>query len=151
MVLVDGKGVPLGVHLSPANLAESQLADTTLDQVAVPRRGPGRPRKKPERIVADKGYDSRGLHLRMKRKGILFIAPHLRNRKNPFQDCRHLRRYKRRWIVERTIAWLFNFRRLTVRYEHKIELFQAFILSRSGSSDSNTNGPQSKLRLHPRP
>jgi transposase len=127
MVLVDGKGIPLGVHLSSANRAEVHLAETTLDQVAVPRGGPGRPRKKPRRIVADKGYDCRGLHLRMKRKGILFIAPHLSNRKNQFQDGRHLRRYKRRWIVERTIAWLFNFRRLTVRYERKVELFQAFL------------------------
>ncbi len=127
MVLVDGKGIPLGVLVSSANHAEAKLAEPTLDQVAVPRRGRGRPRKKPLRIVADKGYDSRLLHLRMKRKGILFIAPHLRNRKHPFQDGRHLRRYKRRWIVERTIAWLFNFRRLTIRYERKIELFQAFL------------------------
>lgn len=127
MVLVDGKGVPLGVHLSPANLAESQLAEETLEQVAVPRRGPGRPRKKPKRIVADKGYDSRKLWEAMKAKGIDFIAPHLSNRTNLYQDGRKLRRYKRRWIIERTNAWLFNYRRLVVRYEHRIEHYRAFL------------------------
>ena len=83
MVLVDGQGIPLGVHLSPANRAESQLAEETLAQVAVPRAGPGRPRQKPERIVADKGYDSIKLWERVKRCGIQLIVPHrssVRNR-----------------------------------------------------------------------
>jgi len=127
MVLVDGKGLPLGMLLAPANLAESQLAHQTLDQVAVPRAGRGRPRKKPERIVADKGYDSRAVWLRMKKRGIDFISPHLSNRKTRFQDGRKLRRYRRRWIVERTFAWLFNFRRLFVRYERQTRLFHAFL------------------------
>lgn len=127
MVLVDGQGVPLGVHLSAANRAESHLADATLEQVAVPRRGPGRPRKKPERIIADKGYDARALWQRMKDRGIDFIAPHLRNRKTRFQDGRKLRRYRRRWIIERTNAWLFNFRRLVVRWDRKLESFSAFL------------------------
>jgi len=127
MVLVDGKGVPLGMHLAPANLAESHLAEATLDQVAVRRSGPGRPRKKPERLIADRGYDSRKLFDRMKRKGIDFIAPHLSTRKNRYQDGRKLRRYRRRWIVERTFAWLFNFRRLVSRYDRKIEHFRAFL------------------------
>ena len=127
MVRVDGKGVPLGVHLSAATPAESSLAEATLDAVAVPRPGRGRPRKRPERIVADRGYDSRALWRRMKERGIDFIAPHLRTRKRRFQDGRKLRRYRRRWIVERTNAWLFNFRRLVVRYERKIEVFRGFL------------------------
>lgn len=127
MVLVDGKGVPLGVHLSAANHHESKLAEITLEQVAVPRSGRGRPRKKPERIIADKGYDSSALRQRMRSKKIDFIVPHLRNRKNRTQDGRKLRRYRRRWIVERTNAWLFNFRRLVVRYERKIENFRALL------------------------
>lgn len=63
----------------------------------------------------------------MQSRGIDFIAPHLRTRVRRFQDGRKLRRYRRRWIVERTNAWLFNFRRLVVRYERKIELFRAFL------------------------
>jgi transposase len=127
MVLVDGKGVPLGMLLSAANRAEAHLAEETLDQVAVRRAGPGRPRKKPDRIIADKGYDARPLWLRMKARGIDFISPHLSNRKTIFQDGRKLRRYRRRWIVERKFAWLFNFRRLFVRYERETRLFHAFL------------------------
>jgi transposase len=121
MVLVDGAGVPLGVHLSSANLAECQLAEATLAQVAKPQR------HKLRRIIADRGYDSRPLHDRMARQGIELLAPHLSTRTNRFQDGRKLRRYRRRWIIERTNAWLFNFRRLVVRYEHRIETYRAFL------------------------
>ncbi len=128
MVLVDGQGVPLGVHLSPANRAEVQLAEPTLAQVAVPRAGPGRPKQKPARLIADRGYDSRELWARLGRRGIDLIVPHLRSRRHRFQDGRKLRRYRRRWIIERTISWLLSFRRLTVRYEHRLELYHAFVL-----------------------
>lgn len=127
MVLVDGQGIPLGVHLSPANLAESHLAEATLAQVAVPRAGRGRPKQKPTRIIADKGYDSHALWLRLKRRGIQLIAPHLSTRTHRFQDGRSLRRYKRRWLVERTNAWLHNFRRLVTRYDNKLEHYRAFL------------------------
>jgi len=119
MVLVDGQGVPLGVHLSSASPGEASLAEATLAQRVT--------RKLPERIIADKGYDWRALWERLKKRGIDLIAPHLRTRKHRFQDGRKLRRYKRRWVVERTNAWLFNFRRLTVRYERRVELFKAFL------------------------
>ena len=127
MVLVDGQGIPLGVHLSPANRAESQLAEETLACVAVPRAGPGRPKQNPLRIVADRGYDSVKLWERLRRRGIDLIAPHIKTRKHHFQDGRGLRRYRRRWIVERTNAWLHNFRRLVTRYENKIEHYRAFL------------------------
>jgi transposase len=127
MVLVDGAGVPLGVHLSPANLAESHLAEATLATVAVKRRGAGRPKRKPARIIADRGYDSRRLWTRLKARGIQLIAPHQSNRTHLFQDGRALRRYRRRWIIERTNAWLLNFRRLTVRYDHHLEHYRAFV------------------------
>jgi transposase len=119
MVLVDGQGVPLGVHLSAATPAEHSLAIATLEERVTERL--------PDRIIADKGYDARYLWTAMKERGVDLIAPHLRNRKNRYQDGRKLRRYRRRWIVERTNAWLFNFRRLVVRYEHKLENFRAFI------------------------
>ncbi len=50
------------------------------------------------------------------------IAPHRRNRKKPrIQDGRKLRRYERRWKIERLFAWLGNFRRLVVRYERRVD------------------------------
>lgn len=127
MVVVDGKGIPLGSLLASASPAEVRLAEETLEAVKIPRRGRGRPRKRPVRLIADKGYDSDPLRKRLKALKIDLIVPHRRNRKKPkTQDGRKLRRYRRRWKVERTFAWLGNFRRLIVRHERRIEVYRAF-------------------------
>src|SRR5712691_2189059 len=60
---------------------------------------------------------------RLRSYGIELISPHRRNRKNRTQDRRRLRRYRRRWKIERLFAWLQNFRRLVVRYERYAENF----------------------------
>lgn len=125
MVLASGQGIPLGVELAAANRYEGDLALQTLDNVSVKRPRNGRPC--PERIIADKGYDSRKLRNAMKSRGIDFIVPHLRTRRRKTQDGRKLRRYRRRWIVERTNAWLFNFRRLFVRYERILENYRGLL------------------------
>lgn len=94
--------------------------------MSVPRRR-GRPRNKPVRIIADKAYDSDPLRHRLKQRGIELIAPYRWNkRKKPHQDGRKLRRYQRRWKVERTNAWLGNFRRLVVRYDRLFSVYQGF-------------------------
>jgi len=127
MVLVDGQGTPLGVHLDSASPAEVKLAEVTLQTVKVAGLGPGRPRTRPKRIVADKAYDSDPLRDRLGKRGIELIAPHRKNRRRPpTQDGRALRRYRRRWTVERTFAWLGNFRRLVVRYDRSLTIYQAF-------------------------
>jgi transposase len=79
----------------------------------------------PDRIIGDKAYDSDGLDERLLReRGIELIAPHRRKRRrHRTQDGRKLRRYKRRWKVERLFAWLQNFRRLVVRYEYHADNF----------------------------
>ena len=59
--------------------------------------------------------------------GVEMIAPHRSNRKHHTQDRRPLRRYCRRWKIERLFAWLQNFRRLTVRWERSLENFVAMI------------------------
>jgi transposase len=129
MAVVDGKGVPLGVHLDSASPNEVTLIETTLDRVAVPRSGRGRPRKNPRRLIYDRAADCDPLRDRLKRRGIELICPHRRNRKKPAtQDGRKLRRYKRRWKIERTFAWLGNFRRLVVRWERHINVYRAFFL-----------------------
>jgi transposase len=127
MVLVERSGLPLGVQLAAATVAEVELAEATLATVAVPRGGPGRPKMRPKRLVADRGYDSRALWARLRRRGIELIAPHLRSRKRRWQDGRRLRRYRHRWIVERTIAWLLSFKRLVVRCERRLEVYRAFV------------------------
>jgi transposase len=128
MVVVDGAGVPLGDHLHSASPAEVKLAETTLAAIRVRRRHrPGRPRQKPERVIMDRGYDSDGLRKQLRRRGIEPIVPHRKGRrKPPTQDGRALRRYKRRWIVERTFSWLGNYRRLTVRYDHSLTIYRGF-------------------------
>ena len=128
MVVVDGKGVPLGDYLHSASPAEVKLAETTLATIRVRRRHrAGRPRQKPLRVIADKGYDSDGLRARLRRRGILLIAPHRSNRyRTPPQDGRVLRRYRRRWIIERTFAWLGDFRRLVARYDRSLTIYRAF-------------------------
>jgi transposase len=128
MVVVDGAGLPLGNHLHSASPAEVKLVEATLATVRVGRRhGGGRPRQKPVRLIADRAYDSDPLRKQLAARGIELIAPHRKNRrKPPTQDGRALRRYKRRWTVERTFAWLGNFRRLIVRHDRSLNIYQAF-------------------------
>jgi transposase len=127
MVVVDGQGIPLGAHLDSASPSEMKLLEPTIEKIAVPRNGRGRPRKNPVRIIADKGYDSDPLRERLAKRGIDLICPYRNNnKKKKYQDGRKLRRYKRRWTVERTFAWLQNFRRLVVRWEREIIVYQAF-------------------------
>ena len=124
---MDGQGVPLGGCLASASPAEVTLLEPTLETIAVPRRGRGRPRKNPRRIIADKGYDSDPLRERLKRRGIELICPYRKNNtRRLYHDGRKLRRYRRRWKVERSFAWLGNFRRLLVRHEHLITMYRAF-------------------------
>jgi transposase len=128
MVVVDGEGVPLGKQLYSASPNEVRLAEETLASVHVTRRQRGgRPRQKTQRVIADRAYDSDPLRERLASRGIELITPHRGNRSKPAtQDGRALRRYRRRWKVERTLAWLGNFRRLVVRYDRSITIYEAF-------------------------
>ena len=126
MVLVDSEGVPLGVRLESASPYEVTLAEATLAEVRVPQPR-GRPRQNPERLIGDTPYDSDPLRERMQRRKIDVIAPYRENRKKrPYEDGRKMRRSKRRWIVERTHAWLGQFRRLLVRHEFLLSTYRAF-------------------------
>ena len=126
MVLVDGGGLPLGVRLESASPGEVTLAEATLGEVKVPR-AKGRPRQKPKRVIADRAYDSDPLRERLKKRGLDLIVPYRSNSKlRRHEDGRKLRRYRRRWIVERTNAWLGQFRRLLVRHEHLLATYRAF-------------------------
>jgi transposase len=128
MVVVDGEGVPLGATVHSASPAESALIETTLDTITKPRKGRGKIRARIQRLIVDKAYDKDALRFRMADRDIELICPHRRNRTRlQLQDGRALRRYRRRWKVERTFAWLQNFRRIATRYERKASMFLAFI------------------------
>jgi transposase len=97
-----------------------KLVEPTLQERFVPEL--------PERLIGDKAYDSDRLDERLQQHyGAELIAPNKINRRVPTQDGRPLRRYRRRWKMERLFAWLFNFHRLVVRYEYHAENFQGFV------------------------
>jgi transposase len=77
-------------------------------------------------MVGDKAYDSDPLRAKLAARGIELIAPPRKSRKTILQDGRALRRYRRRWKVERTFAWIGNFRRLVVRYDRSITMYCGF-------------------------
>jgi transposase len=127
MVVVDGEGIPLACRLDSARPAEVKLLEPTLDAVDVLPARAVEERPQPKRLVLDRGYDSDPLRQRLAARGVEMICPHRKNRQRPkTQDGRPLRRYRRRWKVERTFAWLGNFRRLVVRYERRLDVYQAF-------------------------
>ena len=125
MLVVDGNGIPLALVISRASRAEVRLAQETLDRVRVPRKS-GRPRKRPERLVADKAYDSDEFRLWLRRKGVIPCIPPRENRKGRRKKWEE--EYKERWRVERTFAWVENFRRLVVRYERMAKMYEAFCI-----------------------
>jgi transposase len=81
----------------------------------------------PEKLIGDKAYDADALDEKMRACGVEMIAPHRSNRNYKTQDGRPLRRYRRRWKVERLFAWLQNYRRLVTRWEHRVENFLGFV------------------------
>ncbi len=121
MALADASGLPLAVCAASASPHEVTLVEATLAASFLDER--------PERLIGDRrAYDSDPLDAALREKGIEMIAPHRRNRKKrKTQDGRKLRRYKRRWKIERLFAWLHNFRRLVVRYERRAENYLGFV------------------------
>lgn len=114
--------------MASATPAEITLIEAAWEKVCVPQRPRRASLCKPKRLILDRAYDADWLRLRMREQGIEVICPHrLGRRKPPLQDGRSLRRYKKRWIIERTIAWLGNFRRLLIRWERSPKMYLAFL------------------------
>ena len=123
MAIADSQGLPIAVCIESASPHEVTLVDKTLHHRFT--------RRFPKRLIGDKAYDSDPLDTRLKRhRGIEMIAPHrlVRNRRNePTQDGRPLRRYRRRWKVERLFAWLHQFRRIVIRWEFHAANYLGFV------------------------
>ena len=115
MAVADRHGLPVSVCVESATPHEVKLATNTLVQMIVPDA--------PENLIGDNAYESDKLDCELRQYGIELIAPHRISRRNMTQDLRRLRRYRRRWKIERLFAWLQNFRRLVVRYERHAENF----------------------------
>jgi transposase len=119
MVVVEAQGVPVALTIDSANPHEVKLVEQTLEARFVENQ--------PEHLIGDNAYDSDGLDARLALAGIEMIAPHRHNRKNRTPDGRPLRRYRRRWRVERFFAWLQPFRRVITRWEVKAENYLGFV------------------------
>ena len=130
MLVVDGNGLPLGFHLDSANRAEVRLAQQTLDTIKVARPH-GRPKQRPEKVVADRGYDSSAFRRVLRGRGIRMCIPPKRRPKTwkPKRGRHVVARTddnRLRFRVERSFAWLGNFRRLLTRWEHHAGLYRGF-------------------------
>jgi len=120
-VVTDASGLPLGMATAAANVSEQALLVPALADVpvAVPAGTP---------VIADKGHDSDPLRDDVEAAGFVPVIPHRRNRKKPPRaDGRRRRRYKRRWTVERTNAWLHCYRGLAVRWSHYSFLYAGLV------------------------
>lgn len=110
MAIADCQGLPIAVRVTSASPHESKLVEDTLRQRHVSGV--------PERMIGDRGYDSDPLDERLQREhGVELIAPNRSNKRKRTQDGRPLRRYLRRWKIERLFAWLKNYRRISSRWE----------------------------------
>jgi four helix bundle protein len=119
MAVADAHGIPIAIHARSAAPAEVTLVHETLGQSLLAEL--------PQRLVADRAYDSDRLARSLDEKGIELIAPHKCNRVNCTQDGRKLRRYRRRWKIERLFAWLKNFRRVANRWDKRLDCYLAFV------------------------
>ena len=120
MAIADRHGLPIACRIASASPAEVTLVDATLDAGFLAHA--------PDRLIGDKAYDSDGLDRRLlEERGVELIAPNRSNRKVKTQDGRPLRRYLRRWKIERLFAWLQNYRRLVTRWERHEENFLGFL------------------------
>jgi transposase len=122
-LVVDRRGIPLAVRLSAANAHDSTLFEPLIDGIPAilgPRGRPGRPRKRPAKLHADKGYDFPRCRRYLRRRGII-----ARIARRGIDSSERLGRY--RWVAERTLAWVARYRRLAVRYERRADIHQAFL------------------------
>jgi transposase len=118
--VVDAQGIPLAIQVSAANVNDGTLFETMLDAIEPIKRPLGRPRKRPAKWHADKAYAAQRCRAYLRRRGIAS-----RIARKGIESSERLGRH--RWVVERTLAWLNQFRRLTVRYERRASIHQAFL------------------------
>ncbi len=119
-MITDAQGIPLAVRLTGANAHDVTQLIPLVEAVPAVRGKRGHPRKRPERVQGDRGYDSEPHRdwLRAHK-----IEPVLAKRNTPHGSGLGVYR----WVVERTLAWLHQFRRLRIRYERRPDTHQAFL------------------------
>ena len=118
--MTDAEGVPLAAILTAANVNDVTQLMALVDAIPAVRGKPGRPRHKPDAVQGDRGYDSEPHRRELRRRK---IKPILAKRRT--QHGSGLGVY--RWVVERTLSWLHQFRRLRIRYERRDDIHEALL------------------------
>ncbi|WP_436839921.1 IS5 family transposase [Streptomyces albogriseolus] len=132
----DGKGRPLALLVTPGQRHDSVCARILLERIRVPRSGLGRPRCRPDQVIADKAYSSRGFRAYLRRRGIAHTIPEKAD-----QRRHRLRRgsrggrppgfdretYRRRYLVERCFNRLKGFRGIATRYDKTATSYEAAV------------------------
>jgi transposase len=130
----DGKGRPLSVVVTPGQRHESTQLEAVLDAIRVARPGVGRPRKHPERLIADKGYSSPSCRRVLRKRGIAHTIPERRDQRErrtgrpgrkPGFDANA---YRRRNVVEQCVNRLKQWRGIATRYEKRALNYRAVVV-----------------------
>jgi transposase len=119
-LLVEASGIPLACSLTGGNRNDVTQLIPLLDAVPAVGGRVGRPRRRPKRLTADRGYDHDSYRRLVRQRG---VTPEIARRQS--EHGSGLGRV--RWIVERTFAWLHHFKRLLVRYDRRAEIHHAFL------------------------
>lgn len=119
-MITDANGLPLVSVLTGANTNDITQLKALVEAIPSVRGKPGRPRRRPQRVQGDRGYDSEPHRQWLRRLG---IEPVLAKRNTPHGSGLGVHR----WVVERTLAWLHQFRRLRIRYERRADMHEAFM------------------------
>jgi transposase len=134
---VDGRGLPMGIRLTAGQAGDNPQLLPLLDEVSVARTGPGRPRQRPGRVVADKAYSHPSTRRALRRRHIRFTCPERRDQithrkaqgasggRPPAFDPQV---YAGRNVVERCFARLKQFRALATRYAKRAAYYRALLV-----------------------
>ena len=117
---MDARGIPLAVLVSGANRHDSMLFEPCVDAIPAIKGFRGRPRRRPYKLHADKGYDYRRCRAHLKKRGILS-----RIARRGVESSEKLG--KHRWVVERTHGWFAGFGKLRIRFERRLDIHLALL------------------------
>ena len=121
-LLTDAAGIPLALAVDGANRHDKKLLAETLNGVMVERPDPG---DTPQHLCLDRGYDYPDIRELAVELGYI---PHIKSRDEESTAKKTIPRYRaRRWVVERSHSWLNRFRRILVRWEKRVDRYQAFL------------------------
>jgi transposase len=119
-VITDAQGTPLKVLVTGANRHDSTQLLSLVDAVPPVAGKPGRPRRRPQKLFADRAYDSDPLRDALRQR---HIQPHLARRDEPHGSGLGVFR----WVAERVLSWLHGFRRLRTRYDRRADIHEGFV------------------------